>query len=286
MSILARNTIILSTPSLVESSTGGQPPDIINSKNVYLGDMPISELYLGNSSISELYLGDNLIYKASNGVITDGLIYYLDARDYTQGNYEWIPRVGNEVMDLTYLYVYNTVPTKVGNCLTIPSGPMTNCFFNPFSYRTFDFTLELYIKNLTETQRYLSNLLSLALQKSSGIFVLYGYSSGGNYIVLNLGDNNGVVSNTCKIDPKNPIHIQIACSNGNLNVYINGELIATENNFSLHLPSTTEKDVVLQLGPEAESSPLSPTYANVRFYNRGLSKDELDKNRQLDLSIY
>ena len=266
-----------------------------NMQNIYLGANNIQNIYLGNNAISSVYLGNSLIYGTtedveteSKGVVTEGLRHYVDGRDYVQNITTWKPKVGSEIVDFSY----STLPSKVGNCIKMNSDSYALCFFNPFINRVSTFTLELYIKDIGSIPNNYMHLMSISKNMQYGIkFVAVGPSySGVGQTALDVtiyNNSNFNYQHITKITSNSSVYAQITCSNGNLELYVNGDLVSTANNFSMQMSSQNNEEVALVLGNyQAASSSFKPTFASARYYERALTKDELDKNRQFDLSIY
>ena len=201
---------------------------------------------------------------------------------------EWKPKVGSEIMELSYS---DLVPTKVGNCIEISAGSFGVCDFNPFANEVSTFTLELYVKyigSLTNTF-----LMNLTKNMEYGIAVYFAgpsYSSIGQMSVdvdIYNGSTFRFIHGT-EATLNMPICVQMTCLNGNLELYIDGNLVSTAKNFSMHMPVSSGSAAFI-LGDNLSSPSYStsgPVFASFRYYERSLTKDELDKNRQFDLSIY
>lgn len=244
---------------------------------MYLGNNSISEIYLAQVPICELYLGDTLIYKTNKGIITDGLRYYLDGRDFISGSNEWLPQVSKNPQD--ELVTISGHPAKIGNCVKLAGGAVGQSLFKPNIPAT-TFTFECYIKDIGQIND-VSLWRFLGPTYSYGVYCTmntYGYEPE----MWIDGLTSSGYSFECILDPHNfkSLYVQITCLNGNANVYVNGELIRTGSNFGLYEeePSLVLGDVIQSIG--------EPTFSSIRYYERALTKDELDTNRQFDLSIY
>ena len=76
--------------------------------------------------------------------------------------------------------------------------------------------------------------------------------------------------------------------NGNFELYIDGNLVSTAENFSMQM-SPTSGSTAFILGDNLSSPSYSisgTAFASFRYYERSLTKDELENNRNFDLSIY
>ena len=267
-------------------------------QNIYLGANDIQNIYLGNNAVSSVYLGNSLIYGntkdeiiESNGIIVEGLTLYLDGRDYVKNSYKWNSRAGSESVDFSYS---GSVPSKVGNCVKMNSSSYGFCFANPFASKVSTFTLELYIKDISIIPNNNMHLMSITKNLEYGILVA---AEGPDYretgqTELGVSIHNGSTFNfyyPTKVTSNSSVYVQITCLNGKLDLYIDGNLVSTANNFSMQMPSQNTKEVALLLGNYTGSlfySTSEPTFASVRYYVRSLTKDELENNRNFDLSIY
>ena len=194
--------------------------------------------------------------------------------------------MGSDIVDFSFS---GSVPTKVGNCVEMSEGSYGICNFNPFVNKVSTFTLELYVKNIGSlTDTYLMTF-SMAMQYGIAIhFVEPSYSSIDQLSVDVKIYNNSTFDfiHGTKATLNMPIYVQMTCLNGNLKLYMDGKLVSTANNFSMQIPSSGG---AFTLGNNISSPSYSTSelaFASFRYYGRSLTKDELDKNRQFDLSIY
>ena len=168
------------------------------------------------------------------------------------------------------------------------------CFANPFASKVSTFTLELYIKDISIIPNNNMHLMSITKNLEYGILVA---AEGPDYretgqTELGVSIHNGSTFNfyyPTKVTSNSSVYVQITCLNGKLDLYIDGNLVSTANNFSMQMPSQNTKEVALLLGNYTGSlfySTSEPTFASVRYYVRSLTKDELENNRNFDLSIY
>lgn len=241
----------------------------------YLQNTKISNIYIGDVKAKSVYLGNELIYsiQEDNGIIKTGLIYYLDGRDFlvtSPSNTKWFPKIGVGTGSMSF----TSGATKNGNCVKLStSATGKDSSFTPFSDYRSNFTLEYYIKNIGNYARY--GLIAGVGDVSTlnGFYTMYGLGSD----ILTCGDNS---SSSIKYPTyNNSMHVQFVCSNYDVTLYIDGVMFRT---FTLKL----KNNYVYPMLGGWEGFNTGPTIGCLRFYNRALTKDELENNRNFDLSIY
>ena len=164
--------------------------------------------------------------------------------------------------------------TKNGNCVELSrSGHGKDSSFAPFSDYRSNFTLEYYIKNIGNYARY--GLIAGVgdINTLNGFYTMYGLGTD----ILTCSDNSS--SSIRYSSYSNSMYVQFVCSNYDVTLYIDGVICKT---FTLQLKNSS---ICPMLGGW-EGFNTAPTIGCLRFYNRALTKDELDKNRNFDLSIY
>ena len=242
---------------------------------VYLQNTKISNIYIGDVKAKSVYLGNELIYsiQEDNDIIKTGLIYYLDGRDFlvtSPSNTKWFPKIGVGAGSMSF----TSSATKNGNCVKLSTSVTgKDSSFTPFSDYRSDFTLEYYIKNVGNYARY--GLIAGVGDANTlnGFYTMCGLGTD----ILTCGDNSS--SSIKHSSYNNSIHVQFVCSNYDVTLYIDGVICKT---FTLKLKS----NYVYPMLGGWEGFNTGPTIGCLRFYNRALTKDELDKNRNFDLSIY
>ena len=245
---------------------------------IYLQNTKISNIYIGNVKAKSVYLGNELIYsiqedQGNEDVVKAGLIYYLDGRDFlvtSPSNTKWFPRVGVGTGAMSF----TSSATKNGNCVKLSaSGPGKDSSFTPFSNYRSDFTLEYYVKDVGSYARY--GLIAGVGDANTlnGFYTMYGLGTD----ILTCGDNTS--SSIKHSSYNNSMYVQFVCSNYDVTLYIDGVICKT---FTLQLKNSS---ICPMLGGW-EGFNTARTIGCLRFYNRALTKDELDKNRNFDLSIY
>lgn len=205
--------------------------------------------------------------------VMDGLVCWLDGRDYITGGTIWRDRSGhNKNATLT-----NNSGIKKNNCLYYRgAGNIENPTLNLESY-----TVEIYLKDL-----------------STGYWNgLYGNTSGSSgtsiYITeRDFGDVNGYPRlNYVNIANKiNPAILSVVYEKDSVSFYLNGSLIKKEI-YSL-MPSTAKYFVICARKPNVANDNTDTftddrlnEWYSFKIYNRALTEKEIQQNYLYEQSI-
>ena len=205
-------------------------------------------------------------------LVEDGLVYNLDALDYTSGNATWTASVGSEV--ITFLKPGSA--TKNGNLIDLgkdksvysdlPQGTGTSIINNTNE----PYTTQFYIDNI----RYLED-------KSWMHFITGPYDIGcGNNTqqnsIYNINQSGSHMYFNTTNSPNYPNTVTITYDGTNIKTYLGTTLLGTKE-----VTSFTPNSKVFQIASKASGS-----IGCIRHYNRVLSEAEIEQNVQRDIEIY
>lgn len=233
----------------------------------YIGNTKISKLYKGNELWCNWSSGGGEPVEPSNKPIMDGLVCWLDGRDYDNGSTTWNDRSG----------LGNHGTLSNANGVSSNSGILFNgqVLVNNVTKNLTDYTIMIHFK-------------LIATSFWSGIF---GNTSGSGGISIFNSSKNGIgvyrpsieINKSFETNSENIVSIIIKCIKGNWLVYVNkiSETSITQ------LVNVTDADYMNLCCRKHNFSDINSTtfadskeneWYSFKFYNRLLTEDEIKHN--------
>lgn len=208
-------------------------------------------------------------------LVADGLVYNLDALDYTSGNATWTASVGSEVITFSK----PAAVTKNGNLIdlgkdvtaysNLPQGTGTSIINNTNE----PYTNQFYIDNI-------GHLENKGWMKFIDGPYEIGYGNGINqYSIYNKNQSGSHVYFNTTSSPNLPNTITVTYDGRNIKTYLGTTLLGTKE-----VTSFTANTNVFKISPNSLGCP--GAIGCIRVYNRVLSDAEIEQNVQRDIATY
>lgn len=206
------------------------------------------------------------------GLVEDGLVYNLDALDYTSGNATWAASVGSEVIRFSN----PASVTKNGNLIDLGKGKVTYSDLpqgtgtSIINSTNEPYTNQFYIDNIgyLEDRPWL-NLIAGPYEIGCGNNTqqncIYNKNQSGSHVYFNTSSS-----------PNYPNTITVTYDGTNIKTYLGTTLLDTKE-----VTSFTPNTNVFQIASKASGS-----IGCIRSYNRVLSEAEIEQNVQRDIKTY
>lgn len=208
----------------------------------------------------------------TTGLVEDGLIYNLDALDYTSGNATWTASVGNEVIT----FANPAAATKNGNLIDLgkdkstyselPQGRGTSIINSTNEPYTTQFYIDSikYLENKT-WMHFITGPYEIGCGNNAQQNCIYNKNQSGSHVYF-----------ATTSSPNYPNTITVTYDGTNIKTYLGTTLLDTKE-----VTSFTPNADVFQIGSKASGS-----IGCIRRYNRVLSEAEIEQNVQRDIQTY
>ena len=236
-------------------------------KQAYIGNTKINKLYKGNELWCNWSSGGSEPIEPSNKPIMEGLVCWLDGRDYDNGSTTWNDRSG--------LGNHGTLSNTNG--VSSNSGVLFNG--------------QVLVNNVTKNLTDYTIMIHFKLTTSSFWSGIFGNTSGSNGVSIYNSSKNAIgiygyaidINAIYTLNSEKIVSIIIRCTKGNWIIYVNkisspliSKSVGVTDADYMNLCSRKPNNPVPN-DTDFKDSQLNEWYS-FKFYNRVLTEDEIKHN--------